>query len=382
MIVSNFTKFILLVSICLGVVLLWKEYTLKNQLAFSENLLAFEDTATALSSSNDSDRWLVADSFSRYFRDLVTLRSNQRQESTCDEQFIKAKQSSTAIAESIWGRQLEAQIYPIPRQSPLAHTHAHNDYEHEHPLFDALSFGFVSVEADIWLYPHDNGNLRVAHHFAFDPTKLPTLKELYLDPLKELKEKCDCNGIYPDGTPLILLVDIKSIGRTTYEKLDRVLAGYQVESPNLFTTFTQDTYGNYRVEPGAVTVIISGHRPKNFMASQKLRYADYDGRKRDLRSGDNPDFMPSISDDWNRFFINNFAWDGTGTIPSRTKEKLSETIGQVRRQGKVLRLWNLPQDTPNVWQILYEAGVDWINTDDLRGLASWIESQCSQKKIE
>src|SRR4051812_12734941 len=33
----------------------------------------------------------------------------------------------------------------------LSRAHAHNDYEHEHPLLDALEAGFASVEADVWL---------------------------------------------------------------------------------------------------------------------------------------------------------------------------------------------------------------------------------------
>jgi hypothetical protein len=35
--------------------------------------------------------------------------------------------------------------------SGLERAHAHNDYEHDRPLFDALSNDFKSVEADIWL---------------------------------------------------------------------------------------------------------------------------------------------------------------------------------------------------------------------------------------
>lgn len=35
--------------------------------------------------------------------------------------------------------------------TPIRRTHAHNDYEHKHPLFDALDQGFCSVEADIWI---------------------------------------------------------------------------------------------------------------------------------------------------------------------------------------------------------------------------------------
>src|SRR6478672_5812077 len=33
---------------------------------------------------------------------------------------------------------------------PLANAHAHNDYEHARPLYDALDQGFTSVEADVY----------------------------------------------------------------------------------------------------------------------------------------------------------------------------------------------------------------------------------------
>ena len=43
---------------------------------------------------------------------------------------------------------------------PLAQAHAHNDYLHARPLFDALDHGFASVEADIFLV---DGKLLVGH---------------------------------------------------------------------------------------------------------------------------------------------------------------------------------------------------------------------------
>ena len=261
---------------------------------------------------------------------------------------------------------------PTPRSKALPNTHAHNDYEHESPLFDALSNGFVSVEADIWLYP-DDGELRVAHDPVEDPTTLPTLEELYLDPLQELHEEFD-GGVYADGTPLTFLIDLKSEGLSTYQRLDEVLAEYQAESPGLFTTYIQDETGNYTVTPGAVTPIISGDRPREYM-DQEVRYAGYDGRKDDISTDVDPGFMPLISDNWDNFFTGDLAWDGTGTIPEDTKAELNEIVAEVQAEDKMLRFWNLPQDAPSVWEPLYEAGVDLINTDDLEGLSAFIESQ-------
>src|SRR5436305_12662245 len=88
---------------------------------------------------------------------------------------------------------------------PLPHAHAHNDYEHKRPLFDALECGFCSVEADIWLV---DGKLLVAHdRNQVKPER--TLQALYLDPLRERARR---NGgrVYPNGPEVILLVDVKS----------------------------------------------------------------------------------------------------------------------------------------------------------------------------
>src|SRR4051812_6991468 len=64
---------------------------------------------------------------------------------------------------------------------PLPNAHAHNDYAHNRPLFDALDHGFSSIEADVFLI---NGNLLVGHdREALRPER--TLKSLYLAPLAE-----------------------------------------------------------------------------------------------------------------------------------------------------------------------------------------------------
>ncbi|MEC4021166.1 hypothetical protein QMK28_34095, partial [Streptomyces sp. H27-D2] len=51
---------------------------------------------------------------------------------------------------------LATPVFAQPKQrqrgpAPLRRAHAHNDFVHPRPLLDALSHGFASVEADIWL---------------------------------------------------------------------------------------------------------------------------------------------------------------------------------------------------------------------------------------
>ncbi len=57
----------------------------------------------------------------------------------------------------------------VAANEPLPQAHAHNDYEHERPLLDALSHGFCSVEADIYLV---DGALLVAHDREDRPATL------------------------------------------------------------------------------------------------------------------------------------------------------------------------------------------------------------------
>ena len=62
---------------------------------------------------------------------------------------------------------------PVELGTPLPQAHAHNDYEHERPLLDALEQGFTSIEADVWLV---DGELRVAHD-SWEVADAPTLEE-------------------------------------------------------------------------------------------------------------------------------------------------------------------------------------------------------------
>ncbi len=234
---------------------------------------------------------------------------------------------------------------------PLARAHAHNDYEHPRPLFDALAHGFTSVEADIWLV---GGELLVGHD-AEDLVPGRTLQSLYLDPLARRRH-----------WPVQLLVDIKNTGEATYLELDRVLRRYR-------GSLTSYHFG--RVRPGAVTVVISGDRPRALMAGQKVRYAFYDGRSADLNTGVRASFMPLISDNWN----NLFTWQGVGPMPAAERARLRQFVREAHADRQRVRFWATP-DQPGpareaVWRELVAAGVDHINTDDLAGLEAFLRGR-------
>lgn len=233
-------------------------------------------------------------------------------------------------------------------------AHAHNDYNHTRPLLDAVDCKFKSIEADVFSV---GDSLFVAHDFdKIKPGR--TLRELYLNPLRDIITK-NKGSVYGDSKDLILLVDFKNDGLTTYKLLHQILEGYK----DILTTYKSGT-----VIPGAITVIVSGNRPKEFMKNQVVRYAGYDGRISDLDSGMDPSFMPLVSDNWNNYF----KWRGKGEMPAAEKDKLHMFANKARENGYLLRFWANP-DRPGpermaVWNELKKAQVDLIGTDDLKGL--------------
>ena len=234
---------------------------------------------------------------------------------------------------------------------PLLRAHAHNDYEHDRPLFEALERGFSSIEADIFLI---GDQLLVAHDIE-DVNPEKTLQGLYLDPLQNHIASND-GQVYPGAPPLILLIDIKSEALSTYRALHDVLKNYK----DMLTRFEEGT-----IHSGAVTAIISGNRPREFMKSQKVRWAAYDGRLEDLGM-DNPEpisFIPLVSSNWN----NISSWYGAGEINANDRDKLKDTVELAHAEGRLIRFW-ATSNNPKVWETLYEAGVDLLNADDLEGL--------------
>lgn len=239
---------------------------------------------------------------------------------------------------------------------PLPHAHAHNDYEHQRPLFDALAHGFCSVEADIHLR---DGQILVAHD-AEDVRPDRTLEDLYLKPLSERVEQ---NGgrVYPDGPSVTLLIDIKTGGEETYRALRPLLEKYR----NMLTRFAAG-----RVHEEAVTVVISGNRPKELIAAEDERLVGIDGRAADVRSEDKlpSDLVPLISDNWTL----HFRWRGEGEMPERERQNLERLVRAAHDQGRRVRFWATPENE-NLWQTLLDADVDLIGTDDLGKLSEFLQ---------
>ncbi|HLJ93391.1 MAG TPA: phosphatidylinositol-specific phospholipase C/glycerophosphodiester phosphodiesterase family protein [Gemmataceae bacterium] len=236
---------------------------------------------------------------------------------------------------------------------PLIHAHAHNDYEHPRPLFDALDHGFCSVEADVYL---ENGQLLVGHtRDALRPER--TLEKLYLDPLRE-RVRAHGGRVYRDGPTVFLLIDVKTEANATHRALHEVLARYA----EILSTFDRGKF-----EQKAVTAVISGNRAPELLAAQTVRYAGIDGRLSDLDSPVPAHQMPWLSDRWTA----HFHWQGDGPMPADERTKLEQLVRKAHQHGRLVRFWATPE-LPAFWREVRLAGVDLINTDKLAELQRFL----------
>lgn len=240
-------------------------------------------------------------------------------------------------------------------QAPLWRAHAHNDYVHDRPLMEALERGIGSIEVDVHLV---DGELLVAHDLEeVEPGK--TIESLYLRPLQQWIEKKG-GQVYDESGALTLLVDFKSEGEASYLALKEILSRYT----GMLTRFE-----GTEMMDGAVTVIISGNRPRALMLAERVRWAAYDGRLDDLGQSDPLPvaFMPLVSSNWNQVA----RWYGHGDLADSSRQDLEKWVAMAHDEGRKIRFW-ATSDNERVWKVLYDAGVDYLNADNLKAVQHFL----------
>lgn len=257
--------------------------------------------------------------------------------------------STVLLAMSVLSAGSVSSAAPIP----LIHAHAHNDYEHRRPLFDAMDHGFCSVEADIHLV---DGQLLVAHNRAA-VKKERTLQALYLDPLRKLAREHH-GKIYGNEPRFFLLIDVKSDFSQLYPVLRKVLGDYS----DILTRFE-----NGKVHTNTVTVVLTGNYSLPVVAAETNRLAGVDGRLKDLSTIENGDAILWISDSWKP----TFRWNGKGKMPEKERALLHDVVERAHAKGKLVRFWAAPQTT-EMWTELAANGVDLLNADDLAALEKFL----------
>lgn len=225
-------------------------------------------------------------------------------------------------------------------QQALLKAHAHNDYEHTKPFYEAFNLGFGSIEADVYSI---KGELLVAHDVK-DVKADRTLKTLYIDPIvKVLTEN-------KQGNFHQFLIDFKTSADSTLPVLIKALEPHK----DLF------------IKRG-LRIVISGNRPaiKNYILYPT--WITFDGRSTETYPAGLGNRVVLESESLYKFG----AWSGQGPISPELKEKLKAYVDRVHAQGRKLRLWATP-DSLLGYQTLYDLGVDYIGTDHLSELADFL----------
>jgi len=237
---------------------------------------------------------------------------------------------------------------------PIPNAFAHNDYWHKRPLYDALTNGYMHIEADIYLR---NNKLIVAHALPFFKKK-KTLEQLYLKPLLETINGTNKEISCPVYS-IMLMLDIKSDADKTYLNLCQLLSKYR----HILTSYENGVVTNRQV-----TVVITGNKPYKILSAQSKRFAFID---EDLMKSRNDSLSPGLYQTASCKYSSMVSWDGNGKMPEKDKHRLMKYVAIAHRYQKKVRLWASPE-REEVWRALLDCGVDLINTDKLSELKDFL----------
>ena len=227
-------------------------------------------------------------------------------------------------------------------QNLLTKAHAHNDYEHERPFYEAFSLGFGSVEVDVYAV---NGQLLVAHDVK-DLKASRTFQNLYLDPLVKVLE-AGTSGNYHQ-----LLIDSKTSADSTMPLLLKAIEPYKdLILKNKFR------------------IVISGNRPAVSDYVKYPAWITFDGRSNE----EVPSFLATHVVLESEAFYKFGIWNGTSPMTPALRDKLKVYVDKVHAAGRVVRLWATPEGIL-AYQTLLDLGVDYIGTDQLGALAAYLKA--------
>lgn len=233
------------------------------------------------------------------------------------------------------------------RKYTVSNAHAHNDYIHPVPFWTAYNAGFGSIEADVFLR---NNQLYVAHDTAHIASSR-TLQSLYFNPLKSAIQTN--NGqIFKDSLKhLLLLIDLKTTAESTLEKVIQILQAYEE-----ITTCT------------TLKIVITGNQPHVSKLNFYPDYIYFDGNLKNNYTVEELEKVALFSDN----FSNYTKWTGKGILPAQDKMKIDSAVTKAHLLSKPIRFWAAP-DAKKAWHQLMHLQVDYINTDKISGVSSFLK---------
>ena len=237
--------------------------------------------------------------------------------------------------------------------------HSHNDYTRDKPLHEALSYGFTSIEVDVFL----RGNRMVVTHDDKDLDEKLAIQELYLDPLRLIIKQNGGTVFNNDSTQLIVMIDLKSEKESTYYALK-----------NIFESYLDiiEWYENDIVSWGPLRILLTGGPPVGIIENETTRYFTVDGAVSQWSEDYPASLMPRASTNYRNYF----SWYGKGEMPETEEQELRKLIKKAHQAGRKIRFWGSP-NKPEVWEKLLDEGADWINVDDLKGFNEFYRNRIS-----
>ena len=231
--------------------------------------------------------------------------------------------------------------------------HAHNDYQKQDPLTNALRYKVFSIEADIYL---SRNRLLVAHDKNELPTA-PTLDSLYLQPIIELFRR-NKGAISEDSsyTP-VLMIDIKDNGEAAIAQLIKLVSLHR-------PVFDRS------INAKAVQLVISGDRSATSKWTSYPPCIFFDGRPNEMYDSATLQRVAFISDSYFNYI------NPQDSIISR----LGQVVIKVHGKGKLFRLWSSP-DNPEFWKLQQQLGIDIINTDKVAECREYFSNDKTKKPV-
>ena len=221
---------------------------------------------------------------------------------------------------------------PSPAQTLI---HAHNDYQKQEPLTNALRHQVFSIEADIYL----SGNKLLVAHDRKELATAPTLDSLYLQPI--IKLFSHHKGAISDVssyTP-VLMIDIKENGEAAIAQLIKSVSVYR-------SVFDRS------LNAKAVQLVISGDRGAFSAWTSYPSYILFDGRPNEEYNNATLHRIAFISDSYSKY----------ANPQDSISNLMAQAVKKVHGMGKLFRIWGSP-DNADSWKLQQQLGIDIINTD-------------------
>lgn len=282
--------------------------------------------------------------------------------------------------------------------------HSHNDYWQRVPLFQALHYGCISVEADVWLTSLKEGgetDLYVGHTIT-SLEQRRTLRSLYINPLLRILDTMNHNntaadpkGVFESAPTqtLVLLVDLKNGPDLTFDAVSAQLEPLRSKG---YLTYHNGT----DLVPGPLSIVATGTKlpPYSSILTQPSAHRDIlsDAPLGDLKEVESTAVHENDSDS----IVNDFQdYDTTNSLYASAslrkvlrhpfpflfpggptpwqREQIRSATQAAHARGLKVRWWDTP-DWPRsrrarVWKILMEEGADVLNVDDLKAARDWDE---------